>query len=190
MNDQKGTGKLNPGQEAAIERLIADLKRTSGDEEVTPEENYKGGPNIGEDKAAVEHLIADLKRTSGDEEVTNRMVLKDQMILKDHEQRLMRISREIHDIAKAIYQIGDNVAAGELMQIEIVLRAFAIDPALRAREDGERTSKEWSQFGKFMLHLIETHQRTTETILGLLKATESSEEKSTEEMKNDDDANI
>jgi hypothetical protein len=176
MNDQKGTGKLNPGQEAAIERLIADLKRTSGDEEVTPEENYKGDSNIGEDKAAIERLIADLKRKGGDEEMTNRLVLQ------DHEQQLMRISREIHDIAKAIYQIGDDVAAGELMQIEIVLRAFAINPNLRARKDGERTSKEWSQFGQFMLHLIETHQRAAETILGNLRATESAEEVE-EEMK-------
>jgi hypothetical protein len=93
----------------------------------------------------------------------------------------MRINEEINDIAKAIYQIGDDVVAGELAHLQMILRAFAINPALRAREDGERTSEEWSQFGQSILHFIETHQQTAETILGNLRATESAEEEAAEE---------
>jgi hypothetical protein len=103
--------------------------------------------------------------------MTNRLVLK------DHEHKLMRISEELNDIAKAIYQIGDDVAAGELMQIEIVLRAFAINPAIRARQGGKRTPEEWLMYDRCMSYI--GYQKTAGAIPRDLIAVE--EEKPAEE---------
>jgi hypothetical protein len=107
--------------------------------------------------------------------MTNRLKLK------DHEHKLMRISRELHEIAMAIEHIGDNMAAGELMKLERAARAFAINPALRARKDGERTPKEWVQFNQHLRYLAESASWTTEIILGVLER--GMEEGEGEEMK-------
>jgi hypothetical protein len=90
---------------------------------------------------------------------------------KDCEEELLRISRELHGVAMAIEHLGDNMAAGELMKLERAARAFAINPALRAREDGERTPKEWVQFSQHLRHLIQSASWTTEIILDLLERT-------------------
>jgi hypothetical protein len=109
--------------------------------------------------------ILRLERFVNDENPGKKQWMKRMtMTVKDYEQQLMRISRELNDIAKAIYQIGDDVVAGEVMQIEIVLRAFAIDPALRARAGGKRTSEEWHKYDRHMLYIGRGSQETAGVI--------------------------
>jgi hypothetical protein len=90
---------------------------------------------------------------------------------------LMVISRELHGVAMAIEHIGDNMAAGELMKLERAMRAFAINPALRARAGGKRTPEEWLKCSQFMLNIIKAHQDFAEAILrDLAAAVEEREE--------------
>jgi hypothetical protein len=98
----------------------------------------------------------------------------------------MRISHELHEIAMAIEHLGDNMASGEITKLERAVRAFVINPALRAREDGERTPKEWVQFNQHLQHLTQSASWTTEIILGVLERT--MEEEPAKEMEHDEDA--
>jgi hypothetical protein len=78
--------------------------------------------------------------------------------------------------------IEDDMAAGELMKLERAVRAFAIDLALRARKDAERTPEEWFEFNQYMLYLFKIDEWTADTILKEME--EAIEEESREEIKN------
>jgi hypothetical protein len=98
---------------------------------------------------------------------------------KDCEEELLRISRELYVVAKAIEQLGDRMVAGELAYIQLILKAFTINPELRAREGGERTPEEWHQCNQFMLGISEIHHDFAKVILREMET--AMEEKSTEE---------
>jgi hypothetical protein len=87
-----------------------------------------------------------------------------------YEHELMRISRELHEVAKAIEQIGDHIAAGDLMHLERMVSGFATNPALRTRQGGKRTVREWIEYNEFALNNSRVYQKTAEVILRSLEA--------------------
>jgi hypothetical protein len=71
--------------------------------------------------------------------------------------------------------LRDDMVADELHQLERAVKAFTVNPALRARQDGERTPEEWLQYNQVLIEIIKYHQRAAEGIIGALEAAEENE---------------
>jgi hypothetical protein len=85
-------------------------------------------------------------------------------MFKDHERMLMAISRETHEVVKAIDKLGDD-----LFHLQLMVKTFSGSPPMKDGGYDRRTLKEWLQHNQFILTTLKTHQLVVGRITGFLE---------------------